>query len=423
MASLKKELLLGLGSAAALAMGSVSNAAPMDPSEVDISGRFSVDVQRAFHLYADSDNSSLVWYVAKQGTIALSGAGNGRAPRPRFSVYAKRPWSGVLAGEELVYFGGAFDTTGIRGDLLKLEAEARGQGLRISPAPASKATTKFLATGFEIGNDGRVDTDCTFEEWTGPGGFTVLVPKCEALNGNGEYQATDFMYQFRAVTPRGESTASQYIPFQGTSMPEWTFTIEDMMYNGDNWDANLQAVTEWELTTERKTRIARVNIDWKRTFEQASTFAAIHNWACVDIEVGTFFRRLVDNPDGNSGITVEYLQEDGSYSDTPSNNNQFNQAVDALVKEVRDELFNEIRDYGQSQLGDVDREASAVFTLRANYEKLIFERNETRYLSWNPGTAIKNSSTNMAVQCMNGGFGTPVTWNMEDETCAAMAGE
>lgn len=400
---------------------SSATAAPMDPTENPIAKEFTVDVQRAFHLYGDTLDPKLVWYVAKQGMVALNGTSTG-LPQPRFSVYSRMPWNGVFAGENLVYFGGAFDTTGNLGDLNRLQAEAHAKGMTISPAKASSASTKFLATGFEVGADGRVDTKCEFEEWTAPNGNVVLVPICEAMSRDGEYRTSDFMYQFRSAVPRGNSSTSEYIPFQGTTMPGWDFTIGDLMATGSNWDANLQGVVEWELTTEAKTRVARIVVDWKRTFEQASTFTALHNWSCVDIEIQTFFRRLVDNPDGNSGITVEYLHPDGIYRQDPVDDAQFHKVVDGVYQDMRNELFNEMRDYGQSQLGPVNTEATAVFTMRANYEKLIFERNETRYIAWNPGTSITNANTNMTVSCVKGGFGMPVVWDMDTAACRDLAG-
>ena len=273
-----------------------------------------------------------------------------------------------------------------------------------------------------VGNDGRIDTHCETEEWTGPNG-TVLIPVCKALNNQGEWVNTDFLSKFRAATPRGNSTVSTYIPFQATSMPDWDFTIQEWMETGSNWDANIQAVAEWELTTAKKVRVARINIDWSRTFEQASTFFAIHNNACLEVEIGTFFKRLLDNQNGESGITVEYLQADGSYAKEPTTEEHFIQTVEAVRKEMRDELFNEMRDFGQSQIGDVNREATAMYTLRANYEKLVFKRNETRYVSWNPGSSVTNASTNMNIQCVRGGFGTQVTWDMDDAACREIAGQ
>ncbi|ATC93708.1 hypothetical protein [Pseudoalteromonas tunicata] len=420
MTSIIKNSQLALAVTASI-FSTLAIAAPLDQSEKDIQGLFSVDTQQAYTLYADSADQNLVWYVPKVGQIALSGASTS-APKPSFSVYARAPWTGIFSGQNLVHFGGAFNTSGDRGALLKLESEAHAQGLRISPAQAAKVTTKFLLTDLIVGNDGRINTQCDTEEWNGPNGL-VLIPVCKALNSEGEWVNTDFLSKFRTATPRGNSTVSTYIPFQATSMPDWDFTVQEWMETGSNWDANIQAVAEWELTTVKKVRVARINIDWSRTFEQASTFFAIHNNACLEVEVGTFFKRLLDNQNGESGITVEYLQADGTYANEPTSEEQFIQTVEAVRKEMRDELFNEMRDFGQSQIGDVNREATAMYTMRANYEKLVFKRNETRYVSWNPGSSVTNASTNMNIQCVTGGFGTQVTWDMEDPACRSIAGQ
>ena len=172
-----------------------------------------------------------------------------------------------------------------------------------------------------------------------------------------------------------------------------------------------------------RTQVARININWERTFEQASTFTAIHLNSCLEVEIQTFFRRLADNANGQSGITIEYLHDDGTYKTTPPNQEKFEKVVQALYESIRNELFVEMRDYGQSQLGPVNTEARATFTLRANYEKLIFKRNETRYLTWNPGSSITNAKTNMTIQCLKGGFGQVVSWDMTDAACRSIVGQ
>ena len=169
--------------------------------------------------------------------------------------------------------------------------------------------------------------------------------------------------------------------FQLVTTPSATPEIRQIMMSGANWDASIQATTDWQLTTHARTQIARINIDWERVFQQASTYTAVHLNSCVEAEIETFFRRLLDNQNGQTGITIEYKQPDGSYSENLIIA-QFDQAVQSLYESIRDELFVELRDFGQSQLGNVDNEPSgAVFTLRANYEKLVFRRNESRYLT------------------------------------------
>ncbi len=392
-------------------------AAPLSHDERDVSSLFSIDTQQKFQLYADSDHRDLIWYVPKEGMVAINGATTA-TPRPRFSIVSRLTTSGPFAGMEQAVLGGAFDTTGNRGALLKLEAEAKAKNLRISPAPASKATTSFLVSGVHFDSNGRANVRCA-EEMHGP--YPVYV--CKAMSDNGEWINTTILNSFIAQSPTGNTSVSTYIPFQAVSMPDYTPEMRELMQSGSNWDAHIQANTKWELTTLARTQVARINIDWERTFEQASTFSAIHLNSCLEVEIRTFFRRLADNADGTSGITIEYLQDDGSYKPTPPNRQKFEEMVKALEESIRNELFVELRDYGQSQLGPVNTEARATFTLRANYEKLIFKRKETRYLSYNPGSKITDATTNMTLQCLKGGFGQVVSWDMADAACRNIVGQ
>ncbi|WP_419146764.1 hypothetical protein [Pseudoalteromonas 'SMAR'] len=409
--------------AMALAMTTMhAQAAPMSHDEKDISSFFSADTQRKFNLYADTQDNQLVWYVPKEGQIAINGA-NTSSPRPRLSVLSRVSPYGIWAGLEQAVIGGAFDTTGNRGALLRLESEAQQRGWRVAPAPAQHAKTRFMLSDIYFDNSGRAHVECEMETGT-INGVEFQVPKCYALDDDGNMQPTDVVASFQSMAPEGFSSTSTYIPFQLVTTPSATPEIRQIMMSGANWDASIQATTDWQLTTHARTQIARINIDWERVFQQASTYTAVHLNSCVEAEIETFFRRLLDNQNGQTGITIEYKQPDGSYSENPTNIAQFDQAVQSLYESIRDELFVELRDFGQSQLGNVDNEPSgAVFTLRANYEKLVFRRNESRYLTWNPGSKISNASTNMTIQCSKGGFGLPVTWDMDDPACRDIIGQ
>ena len=123
--------------AMALAMTTMhAQAAPMSHDEKDISSFFSADTQRKFNLYADTQDNKLVWYVpVVEGQIAINGA-NTSSPRPRLSRLSRVSPYGIWAGLEQAVIGGAFDTTGNRGALLRLESEAQQRGWRVCSTSA-----------------------------------------------------------------------------------------------------------------------------------------------------------------------------------------------------------------------------------------------------------------------------------------------
>jgi hypothetical protein len=145
----------------------------------------------------------------------------------------------------------------------------------------------------------------------------------------------------------------------------------------------------------------------------------------VDIELRTFFQQLVQCSQENAcGIRIEYLQPNNTWGPRAPNDVNFVNVVNAVQKRLQDELFNEVRKYTTPVNGQVSDVTSAVFTLRANYEKLIMNKNEVVYITYNPGPTDVNSSTTLNVTCLLGGFESGmVSWNMNDPGCRALLGQ
>lgn len=400
----KKAHIVALASAIALPM--LANASPVAPEQKPVPVRFSAEVLANFELYADSDNNKLVWYVPKYGSVAMLGTPS--APVPRFNANYFTEFSGAFAGQTVAVLGGSFSTAGFAPQRTQLQTEATRLGVQIAPAQAKKATTKFIVSGLDT--DGKLHANCTTTKLlvTNPvTGLTteVSMPKCEVVYEDGTIKEVDTIQKFTALVPTGQTSVSTSIPFQAKTTPDYTNSVTTNLASGANFDESLSAVVDWEIPTSSITRTARFTINYNQVFEKATTFAAIHDWACVDIEVSTFFQRLVR--DGS--IKVEYLNANNQWVLNAPNASDFVGAVAALEREIRNEIFSEMTSYAQPNLPNVSRQASAVFTLRANYEKQIFSVNETRVFNYNPGPVIKTARTDMFVGCLTGGFGVPVT--------------
>lgn len=413
---IKKAHLVTLASAMTLPM--LANAAPVAPEQKPVPVRFSEEVLANFELYADSDNNRLIWYVPKNGSVAMLGTASN--PVPRFSANYFTEFSGVFAGQVVSTIGGSFSTAGFAPQRSQLQTEATRLGVQIQPAQAKKATTKFIVSGFDV--DGKLDPTCTLEKMIVTSPITgesteISMPKCEITYDDGTVREVDTIQKFTALVPTGQTSVSTSIPFQAKTTPAYAPIVESNMLSGANFDDALSAVVDWEIPTSSITRTARFTINYNQVFEKATTFAAIHDWACVDIEVSTFFQRLVR--DGT--IKVEYLNASNQWVLNAPNSADFVGAVGALEREIRNEIFTEMRSYAQPNLPDVSRQANAIFTLRANYEKQIFRVNETRIFNYNPGPVIKTARTDMFVGCLKGGFGTPVVASTE-ANCKALFG-
>ncbi len=411
----------------AVLLPSIASAAPMAPSEADVAHHFSTSVQADFTLLADSVDPALVYYVPNTGGVTIN-AKQSIQPVPSFQVYEYYPTFGFFAGEALTRLGGSFDTTSNQDSLGRLESEAAAKGLKLTPAPATTATTKFLLGPYLL-EDERLDVDCiydTYEIVTSSGELReVRVPVCSIDEGADYDIDTNIMYKFSQLPALSGSTVSQNIPFAGVTMPNVGQQLRPIMMSGGQWSGVVSAKVDWEIKANTQTRQARALINWEQTFEQASAFMAIHNNACVDIEMQAFYQNLAscDNAD-DCGVKIEYMNEFGQWTDVAPDDPEFINQVTAFQSTVENELFNQVDAYTTSTLGQVSTRATAFYTLRANYEKKNLSRNETRYFTWTPGNQTVHASTDLQISCLTGGFENGrVNYDMNNAGCRALIGQ
>lgn len=420
---MKKTFVL-LAGLAGLLSWSHASAAPMSPNDRDISGAFSATVKDAFVLLADTDDVNLVYYVPKRGAVAVQSPLSA-SPIPRFQIFSRYPTYGFFAGEELAFIGGTLSTTGDLGMLGQLQAEAAQKGYRVTPSPATTATAVFVATGYQA-TDGTIDVSCTFEELQ-VNTKTVRVPKCFLRSApNQPYDLdTNIMYKFTSLAARNSSVVSQDIPFQAVTLPGWTEPLRALMSVGGQWDNVLTAQVVWNIQASSLTRQARFNIDWDVLFQQASAYAGARHWFLYDVDVKAFFQQFRECTDEKKcGVRPEYRQADGTWTDQAPNDADFVTVSEQLRLQLETELFNRIAAAKTSQLGMVSTRHSAMFTLRANYERIITSGHEVRYIAWNPGVKPVEAATTLNISCLEGGFEQgKVTWSMTDPGCRALLGQ
>jgi hypothetical protein len=405
---------------------SQAHAAPLSEAAKDVHSQFSADMQDKFYLLGDTDDDQLVYYIPRRGAVAVQSPQSDN-PIPRFSILSRIPSFGFFAGYELTQMGGSFSTTGDLGALSQLQAEAAAKHLRVAPAPVSQSAASFAVAGQVDPVTGRIDVQCEFEESkiTASDGTvrTIKAPICKTRqNPDEDYGLdTNVMYKFAFTPLANNSTSARDVSFQATTLPDVTPQLRTLMQTGAQWDGVITSNVNWVVRTSNLTRQARAHINWQRTLEQASTFAAVHINSCVDAEVKAFFSKIVDcTKEDECGVRMEYLQADGkTWGDRAPNDANFINVVNELDRDLRRELFNEIK----PKLGPVSTQTSSVFTLRANYEKLIVDRNEIRYLTYNPGPTDFEAETRTNISCLMGGYEDGrVTWNLDDAGCVALLG-
>ncbi|RKG56438.1 hypothetical protein D7X30_22955 [Corallococcus sp. AB011P] len=411
--------------ALALITGAVNEAAaaPMSPTARPPPGIYSAQVVADFELLADSDSPNLVYFVPKLGNLAVQSP-QSPSPIPRFQINSYYPPNGVLMGEELTLMGGTLSPTADIGALQRLQTEAALQGIQIAPAPVRSARTTFNLFA-QQGLTGRVETQCVMEEYIIilPNGNQLKqrVPKCKVLDLNGNFVDSNVVYKFTSSPAPANSTANQNISFQAMLLPAWTESLKTSMMFGDQLDASLSATTEWQISANTLTRQARLTINWQSLFEQASAYTAFHLNSCVEVEISAFFERLATCEGGTQpcGVYIEYRQTDGTWSDDAPEDASFIAIVEALRQSLEKELFTKV----EAVNGPVSTEPTAIFTLRANYEKIVTTRNEVMSIAYNQGPVPFNANTTLNIDCVVGGFGYPVVYDMDKPACRARVGQ
>jgi|GEM_PF-1789177 len=400
-------------------------AAPADPSDKPVRAQFSARVNDEFELLADSDDDGLLYFIPRRGALAVQSPMSS-SPLPRFNVVGITPIYGFYAGQELGSFTGTLSPTGDKGALANLIAEAAGKGYRVVPAPVTEATTRFIANGY-VAENGRIDVQCELKDSgykNNATGEPVMVPDCKTRQSpNDAYDiGTEVMAKLNSI-PLGTGTIGQDVVFSGMLTPAWTANARSFMASGANWD-NITASTLWKVKTNRKTRTAQLVLNWKQLYERVDAFVSLHDGRCVDVQIRTFFENISGCQDADKcGIKVQWIGDNGRVVPTAPTDADFIDVVNLAKDKLQAELFNEVRAASRSQVGDVDTRQNALFVARSNIEKRTYTRNETRTIVWNPGFRDFEPHTDMTVQCVSGGFGTPVRWNMEDTGCKAIIGQ
>ena len=418
-----KKTTLALVISPMILVSSIIYADPIDPTENNVAQYFSADMQDKYYLYADSQDTALVWFIPKMGFIASRGRGDSTVVIPHFNASENTPrfgtWATLRPGESQVRLGGAFNTTGDTKSLRRLKREAKATGYTIAPAIVNRAQSTFMVEGIDVNGDGEINVSCTQDPHT-IDGKKITIHICSVIAADGTKKEVSTLERAFFKTPTGRTSVSTRIPFQILSLPDSSIStdIRNILVNGGNLAQYYQFVIVWDINTTSSTHVARISIDWNQTFEQASTFAATHDFLCNKNDVNTFFKQLVQE---GKGVSVEYHHADGSYHPEATNNTDFIKVVEGIRRELEGEIFQQIRQYNHPRTGMVSTDAHSFFTLRANYEKQITKRHETRHIVWNPAMTMENPQTNMGIDCVQGGFGSSIKWSNSPE-CQAVVG-
>lgn len=304
-----------------------SLAIPVSPSVKDVSGYFSIASQNAFHLFADSVNPNLVWYIPKVATIELHNS------RPSLTVSSEQIVSGPFNGFDSVAFSGRFSTLNRNSRFSGLQSEAILRGFSLRPAEAIGANTRVMLAGFLLDNEGKLKVNCSEEVWTTPGG-TIVVPVCKAKTQSGEWLPVDFLSDFESTLAQ-PGNIIQTLPFSGKTLPGWEIIINSILAAGTNWDGLIQLAIEWQLPTHLNGLDARYQVDWLQLANFLRPKVRVSGWRLSLPEVNALIEEVISE---RAGIKVTYLK-DGSESENAFSLSQKARVEASIADRLRKYLF------------------------------------------------------------------------------------
>lgn len=308
-------------------------ATPVSPLVVNMTSQFSVDVQRRFHLFADSHDSQLVWYVPKIGGIRnVAGA-------PALQVISSLIDGGPFSGMQALKIAGEFSTAGLAGDITLLQQDAARLGLRIQAAAATAANTQIMLGGFAVDSSGQMEASCSTYNLTTPTGV-VEVPICQAKNAQGVWQDIDFMGAFQATLPVGGSSVSQQIPFSGFTLPGWEGVFNELLRYGSSWDGQIQLVTDWTLQTQLTLKDAEYQVDWRPLYQFLVAQARSRGWRLSAAQVTEILGQAIIQ---RKGISISYVMDNQSLAAAPKHDVQHQRVINSIIHQLRKQLFTPVR--------------------------------------------------------------------------------
>ena len=397
-------------------------------------------ISRNYTLFADSVYDDFVWFIAKKGYLSYRSSNGYSSPDIGVMKYLPRgSASHFNPKQEVISIGGAFNGAGFPKDLERLESILKEQGFTMSAAPVygakGTATAYLNAKALEFDESGNLKVLCeegplsqnpdshTFDkdgnQAQGTSCFIFL--KDENLSEDQRKISTDIFRKATVRVPDGHGESSGRIPFSFLTYPNANATnsIVKTFQDGDNINDlfGVAVNVTWDVGSKRTIKKAQIKIDWSEIFKQSSAFSAHHNNKCLDIQVNEFFRDQVEN--GVIEVSTYNPNTEKYEREFAVNEKRFKKLLQSIEEELKNELFVEIREFKASKLGQVDNTSySEFYILRKNIERQISNAKEKRTVFWSTDEdSTTQIQTSMELNCIEGGFGQPLTWRYSDASC------
>ncbi len=380
---------------------------PVSPATKDIASKFPIELQQKYAFFADSQDPTLGYYVAKQAGITTK-PGSTSVNLSVTSALSSEPY---LPPEQLK-INGSFDSTGPQTDITYLLNTAKKIGLTLSPAPISDAETFFIADGFITDASGKIQPYCTFQPVVLPNGVTLQLPSCSAMDQNGVIRPLQSIYALDSSAINKYGNVQQQLAFNAKAFGQLSPLVSEVLASGAGWDNFFSGQLRWQINNGKRIEIATVTVNWIDLYAELVKYMADINYVMTEQDAYLLAIRIIK--DTRLANTVKIKLAPG-YSWGPWWNPNL-----PLLENVANEL---VRVAKSKSLIIVEAKAPGAnsakrfYTLNIDYKKLFETPVQTFALYQRNNTTDIYAYTDLSIQCVIGEIDGEVIWNFTDQRC------
>ncbi|HSC66937.1 MAG TPA: hypothetical protein VLC79_04555 [Cellvibrio sp.] len=380
---------------------------PVSPSVKDIAGKFPIDLQQKYTLFADSADPALGYFVAKQAGIANRSGEAGVNLKVSSGSFTEQPFI-----QNPIRIIGAFDSSGAKSDLSDLFAVAKNLGMTLRPAPISDAEKIFIADGFVTDASGKIQPYCSLQSVTLSTGIVIQLPHCSALDQNGNIRPLQSIYVLDSSPIDKNANAQQNLAFDAKAFNEMEPLISELLASGAGWDNFFSGQLRWQINNGKQTEIATLTVNWVELYSELVKYIASVNYVVTQQDIYLLALRMTNDTRLANAVKIKLAS---GYSWGPWWNPNIK-----LMENVADEILRVIKSKAL-----IIVEAKAVganstkrfYAINIDYKKVVETPTQTFALYQRNSTTDVYAYTDLSVQCVVGAVDAEVVWNSSDPRC------
>lgn len=380
---------------------------PVSPATKDIASKFPIELQIKYALFADSQNSKLGYFVARQAGITNK-PGTNSVNLKVISALSTEPYF----PPENLKINGSFDSTGARTDLNYLLTTAKKLGLTLLPAPISDAETFFIADGFITDASGKIQPYCSFLQVTLPNGTSIKLPSCSAMDQSGNIRPLQSIYALDSSAIDKTGNTQQQLAFDAKAFNQISPLVSEVLASGAGWDNFFSGQLRWQINNGKRIEIATVTVNWIDLYAELVKYMAEVNYVMTEQDAYLLAIRIIKDTRLVNTVKIKLT---AGYSWGPWWNPNL-----ALLENIANEL---VRVAKSKSLIIVEAKTPGTnstkrfYTLNIDYKKLFETPIQTFSLYQRNNTTDLYASTDLSIQCVVGEIDGEVIWNFSDPRC------